>query len=56
MYFTLGLINLHLKFRVKGWGFGDRVSNLKNKNKIKIKIFKKKKTILVFFFLKTILW
>ena len=38
-FFTLGLTNLHLGFRVKGWGFGDRVSNLK-KLKIKIKNFK----------------
>ena len=46
--FTLGLTNLDLGFRVKEWGFGDMVSNLK---KNKIKIFKIKNTILVIFFL-----
>ena len=29
--FTLGLTNINLGFRVKGWGFGDNVSNLKKK-------------------------
>ena len=27
--YTLGLTNLHLGFRVKVWGFEDRVSNYK---------------------------
>ena len=42
MNFILGLTNLDLGFRIKGWGFGDRVSNFK-KLKIKIKIFKIKR-------------
>ena len=25
--FILGLTNIYLGFRVKGWGFGDKVSN-----------------------------
>ena len=37
--FTLGLTNLHLGFRVKEWGFGDRVSKFL-KLKINIKNFK----------------
>ena len=35
MYFFLGLTNIDLRFRFKGCGFGDKVSNFKRK-KLKI--------------------
>ena len=32
-FYSIGLTNLDLGFRVKGRGFGNLVSNLKNNNK-----------------------
>ena len=29
--FTIGLTNSDLRFRVKGWGFGENIQILKNK-------------------------
>ena len=49
MYFTLGLTNLDLGFKVKRWSFGNMVSNFK-KSKISIKIFKIKRSYFGQFF------